>query len=143
MEDNNMLAEFFERTRDKVWIYWAITSGLLIADVMGWPLGLSLAIALNVIQLGHFYFETKSVTSFPVQVRLAYLILLLVIMWPPLYWLLYFVILGTSAMVLFDYCFLARFMSLMPWNCKQRYNVSLFLKTFVSRPVEGSVQIKE
>ncbi len=89
-----MLAEFVERTRDKVWIYWAITSGFLIADVMGWPLGLSLAIALNVIQLGHFYFETKSVTSFPVQVRLAYLILLLVIMWPPLYWLLYFVIFG-------------------------------------------------
>lgn len=138
-----MLAEFFERSRDKVWIYWTITSGLLISDVMGWPFGLSLAIALNVIQLGHFYFETKSVTSFPVQVRLAYLILLVVAMWPPMYWLLYFIILGTSAMVLFDYCFLARFISLMPWNYKQPYNLALFLRTFVSKPVSGSVQIKD
>lgn len=138
-----MLAEFFERSRDKVWIYWVITLGLLISDVMGWPFGLSLAIALNVIQLGHFYFETKSVTSFPVQVRLAYLILLVVAMWPPMYWLLYFIILGTSAMVLFDYCFLARFISLMPWNYKQPYNLTLFLRTFVSKPVSGSVQIKD
>lgn len=137
-----MLAEFFGRARDKVWVYWAITNGLLLADVMGWSFGLSLAIVLNVIQIGHFYSETKSMASFPVQVRVAYLMLLLIALWPPLYWMLYFVILGTSAMVLFDYCFLARCMSLMPWNCKQPYNLTLFLKTFVSKPVTGSVQIK-
>ena len=138
-----MLTEFLERTRDKVWIYWTMTNGLLLADVMGWPFGLTLAIVLNAIQIGHFYIETKSVTSFPVQVRLAYLLLLLVALWPPLYWVLYFVILGTTAMVLFDYCFLARFMSLMPWNCKQPYHRALILKTFVSKPVTGSVQIKD
>lgn len=138
-----MLAIFFERTGDKVWIYWTITNGLLLAHVMGWPFGLTLAIVLNAIQIGHFYSETKSVTSFPVQVRLAYLILLLVALWPPLYWLLYFVILGTTAMVLFDYCFLARFVSVMPWNCRQSYSLALFLKTFVSKPVTGSVQIKD
>jgi len=98
-----MLAKFFERSRDKVWIYWAITNGLL----------------------------------------LAYLILLLVALWPPLYWVLYFVILGTTAMVLFDYCFLARFMSLMPWNHLKPYSLSLFIKTFVSKPIAGSVQIKD
>lgn len=138
-----MLASFFERTTDKVWIYWAITNVLLLADVLGWPYGLFLAIALNAIQIVHFYNETQSASSFPVQVRVAYLMLLLVALWPPLYWLLYFVILGTTAMVVFDYCFLARFVSLMPWNCKQPLSWSLVQTTFISKPIAGSVEMKD
>jgi hypothetical protein len=128
---------------DKVWIYWAITDVLLIADISGWSLGLPLAVALNLIQIAHFYLETKSPTSFPVQVRVAYLMLLILAFWPPLYFVVYFVVLGTTAMVLFDYCFLARFMSLMPWNHQQPFNLALLMKTFVSKPMIGSVRIQD
>ena len=126
---------------NKVWIYWFVTDILLILDVTGWHYGLPLATALTVIQALHFYIETKSITSFPVQVRIAYGLLLAIAFWSPMYTIvLYFVILGTSAMVLFDYCFLARFMSLMPWNHNKKYSLSMIYRTFISKPVTGSVQ---
>ncbi|BBN59493.1 hypothetical protein [Hydrogenovibrio marinus] len=129
-----------DRIMNKVWVYWFITDILLILDVSGWHYGLPLATALTVIQIIHFYAESKSISAFPVQVRIAYTLLLLVAFWAPMYWVLYFVILGTTAMVLFDYCFLARFMSLMPWNHNERYSVSMVFRTFFSKPISGSVQ---
>lgn len=131
-----------QHMNNKVWIYWAITDILLIAAVAGWSEGLSLAIALTIIQIIHFYVETPQLKSFPVQVRIAYLILLLLALWSPLFFILYPVILGTTAMVVFDYCFLARFMSLMPWNHQQGMSLGLIKRTFFSKPVNGSVQIK-
>jgi hypothetical protein len=128
-----------ERINNKVWIYWFITDVLLIGWAMGWQAGLTLAILLTMIQVAHFYHEDKAISGFPTQVRIAYLLLLVLALWSPLSWLLYFVILGTTAMVVFDYCFLARFMSLMPWNHQLTYSTSLIWQTFMSKPVSGSV----
>lgn len=125
---------------DLIWWYWAITDVLLIAGVAGMPYGIEAAIVFNIIQVIHFYVRTPSVSAFPVQVRLAYLALLIVALYPPLFFLYYLIILGTSAMVLFDYCFLARFMSLMPWNHHQKFSIRLFSDTFFTKPVDGSVQ---
>ena len=125
---------------DLVWWYWAITDVLLIAGVAGMPYGIEAAIVFNVIQVIHFYTRTSSLSAFPVQVRLAYMALLIVALYPPLFFLYYLIILGTSAMVLFDYCFLARFMSLMPWNHQHRFSVGLLRETFFTKPVDGSVQ---
>lgn len=129
-----------QRMTNKIWVYWFITDLLLIADVFGGFAGLQLALALTLIQVVHFGVEQRSLTAFATQVRIAYALLLLAAFWPPLYWLIYPVILGTTAMVLFDYCFLARFMSLMPWNHKQPYSVGMIVGTFFSKPVAGSVQ---
>lgn len=128
------------RIRDKIWIYWLITDALLIGQVAFGHTGLLLAIGLTAIQVVHFFSEERSIRGFATQVRIAYLLLLLLMLWSPLYWLIYPVILGTSAMVLVNYCFLARFMSLMPWNLDQPYSVSMVLDTFFSKPVAGSVQ---
>ncbi|WP_130537603.1 hypothetical protein [Thiomicrorhabdus indica] len=125
---------------DKVWTYWLITDALLILDVFGWAYGLIAASVLTAIQVIHFRVDTGRASSFPVQVRIAYLLLLMAALWPPLYWLIYPVILGTTAMVLVDYCFLARFMSIMPWNLNQPYSFNMIYKTFFSKPVSGSVQ---
>ncbi|QAB15822.1 hypothetical protein [Hydrogenovibrio thermophilus] len=125
---------------DLIWWYWAITDALLIAGVAGVSYGIEAAIVFNVIQVVHFYARTPDVKAFPVQVRLAYLALLLVALYPPLFFLYYLIILGTSAMVFFDYCFLARFMSLMPWNHSERFSWGLIRSTFFSKPVDGSVQ---
>lgn len=125
---------------NKVWIYWLITDALLILDVFGWPYGLTAAAILTAVQTGHFWIDTGRLSSFPVQVRIAYLLLLIIAFWPPMNWLIYPIILGTTAMVLFDYCFLARFMSLMPWNLNQPYSLNKVYKTFFSKPVAGSIQ---
>lgn len=127
--------------KNKVWIYWAITDILLIMAVTEWPKAYTVAIGLTLFQIGHFYRDTPQLMSFPVQVRVAYLLLLIVALWSPLSWVVYPVILGTTAMVLFDYCFLARFMSLMPWNHQQPFSFNLIFKTFFSKPVAGSVKI--
>ncbi|MBO1924075.1 hypothetical protein [Thiomicrorhabdus sp. 6S3-12] len=128
------------RILNKVWGYWLITDLLLILEVTVWQgYGLMAAAALTLLQTLHFFTENPRISAFPVQVRIAYLLLLVIAFWPPLYWLLYPVILGTTAMVLFDYCFLARFMSLMPWNHNQRFSWSMIYQTFFSKPVEGSV----
>lgn len=129
------------KVKDKIWVYWLITDLLLIVDVMiGWSSGLEIALGLTLVQVLHFGIEQRSLVSFAVQVRVAYALLLLVALWPPLYWLVYPVILGTSAMVLLDYCFLARFMSLMPWNHNQKYSLKMVYTTFFSKPIDGSVQ---
>lgn len=128
------------RLTDKVWGYWLITDILLWMDVMGWHYALFAAALLTTVQIFHFWHDTGRIASFPVQVRIAYLLLLVAAFWPPLYWLIYPVILGTTAMVIFDYCFLARFMSLMPWNHNQPYSFAMIYQTFVSKPVSGSVQ---
>ncbi|MDX1351515.1 MAG: hypothetical protein R3254_00785 [Thiomicrorhabdus sp.] len=104
------------------------------------PQALIWAIALNTIQVVHFFWLTPQISNFAVQVRVAYLLLLVLALYPPLYFIFYLQIIGTTAMVVFNYCFLARFMSLMPWNNPQPYSLSSITETFFSKPVEGSVQ---
>lgn len=123
-----------------IWTYWAITDILLIAGVTFEPAALKLAIVLNVVQVLHFYWLTPKLSNFAVQVRMAYLLLLVMAMYPPLFFIFYLQIIGTTAMVLVNYCFLARFMSLMPWNKIEPYSLSMIWQTFFTKPVSGSVQ---
>ncbi|MEA3406194.1 MAG: hypothetical protein U9R28_10725 [Pseudomonadota bacterium] len=123
-----------------IWSYWAITDLLLILGVSYEPQALQWVIMLNILQVMHFFWLTPQIENFAVQVRIAYLLLLVVALYPPLYFIFYLQIIGTTAMVLLNYCFLARFMSLMPWNKIQPYSFKLISQTFMSKPIEGSVQ---
>ncbi|MDG6777562.1 hypothetical protein QCB44_02470 [Thiomicrorhabdus sp. zzn3] len=125
---------------NQIWIYWTLTDLLLIAGVIWDPILLYVTIGLTLVQTLHFYAMTPQLSNFAVQVRIAYLLLLLVALVPGLYSIYYLVILGTTAMILFDYCFLARCMALMPWNKKHPYSIRLIVSTFFSKPVTGSVQ---
>lgn len=122
------------------WVYWAITDILLIVGVSLEPFALKLAIALTALQVVHFYVRAANFSNFALQVRIAYLLLLLVALYPPLFFIFYLQIIGTTAMVLVNYCFLARMMSLMPWNKVEPYSRQLIFNTFFSKPVSGSVQ---
>lgn len=122
------------------WTYWAITDLLLIIGVTVEPLALKLAIILNIIQVIHFYSMTPHISNFAVQVRIGYLLLLVIALYPPLHFIFFLQIIGTTAMVALNYCFLARFMSLMPWNNTRQYTFELISQTFFSKPVDGSVQ---
>jgi len=121
------------------WWYWLVTVCLLTAGVSGWTIGFQLAIGLTVIQLVHFTIRGRSLTAFPVQVRVGYLLLLLVAFPQPLQWIYWIPTIGTWAQVLFGYCTMARMVSLLPWNRQEAFSLDLLKRTFLSAPVRGNI----
>ena len=124
---------------DRIRTYWAATTILLLGVVTGIEYSFEAVLILNVIQVIHFMLLEKSLTAFPVQVRTTYLGLLILSQAPYMIWILWWQLIGTTAMVLFNYCFLARSLSLMPWNKTENYSVELIKRTFFSAPVEGNI----
>jgi hypothetical protein len=133
-EDNMMILY-----KEMSWWYWAVTELLLIVGLAGRPEAFDLAIALSFAQLLHFRLREGSFTAFPVQVRLVYAVVLLVCAWPPLSWLYWWPAIGTFTLVAFGYCFLARFLSLMPWNRREPFTWRLAWRTFSAPPVKGNI----
>jgi hypothetical protein len=113
---------------------------LLTFGVSGNQIGFALAIGLTIIQLIHFVFRERNITAFPIQVRFWYLMLLLVAWLEPLQWIYWVPVIGTWAQVVFGYCTMARCVSLLPWNRSEQLSLDLLTKTFLSRPVRGSIK---
>ena len=126
-------------TRSINWWYWLATVILLTAGVSGRPAGFALAIGLTVVQLIHFSMRERSLIAFPLQVRLAYWLLLLIALPENLQWIYWIPTIGTWAQVLFGYCAMARAGSLLPWNRKQPLSFALLEQTFLSAPVRGNI----
>ena len=126
-------------TNSITWWYWFLTTLLLIGAVAGNTSSLQVVIGLNIVQVIHFALRDKSITTFPVQVRATYLGLLFLSQAPYLIWILWWQLIGTTAMVLFGYCFLARCLALMPWNKTEEYSWALVKRTFFSAPVKGNI----
>ena len=126
--------------RDVGWWYWLVTAGLLTFGVSGNQIGFALAIGLTIIQLIHFVFRERNITAFPIQVRFWYLMLLLVAWLEPLQWIYWVPAIGTWAQIVFGYCTMARCVSLLPWNRSEQLSIDLLTKTFLSRPVRGSIK---
>ena len=121
------------------WWYWLVTVILLSAGVSGWAPGFLLAIGLTAVQLLHFILRERSVTAFPVQVRFAYLLLLLLALPAPLQLIYWIPMIGTWAQVLLGYCTMARLVSLLPWNRQEPITPGLLKRTFLSAPVRGNI----
>jgi hypothetical protein len=130
---------FMLEYRSISWWYWLVTVGLLTAGVSGWPTGFMLAIGLTALQLVHFIIRERSISAFPVQVRFAYLLLLLIALPEKLQLIYWIPTIGTWAQVLFGYCTMARTVSLLPWNRKDAFSVDLLKRTFFSVPVRGNI----
>lgn len=124
---------------DLGWRYWAVTSLLLIAGLAGWQDGFLLATLLSAWQIAHFRRREHSFSAFPVQVRIAYTLLLLLALWPPLNWVFWIPAIGTPAQVLFGYCTLARCLSLLPWNRREPFSWRLLWRTFTAAPTRGNI----
>lgn len=125
--------------REISWWYWAVTATLLIIGLAGRFEAFYLATALGALQIVHFRLREGSFAAFPVQVRLAYTALLALALWEPMNWLFWVPAIGTPAQVLFGYCSLARCLSLLPWNRREPLSADLVRRTFLSRPIRGSV----
>lgn len=127
------------RWKGKDWWYWLVTDCLLIGSLAGWFWGIYPVIALTVIQTVHYFIRDRYITAFPVQVRLGYLLLLVLGMYPPLGFIHWVQLAGTTAVVTVGYCPLARIMVLMPWNRSRPLSFALVRETIVAPPVTGSV----
>jgi len=121
------------------WWYWLVTDGLLIGSLAGWPWDIYPAIALTSIQTVHYLVRERRIAAFPVQVRLSYLLLLVLGMYPPLGFIHWIQLAGTTAVVMVGYCPLARIMVLMSWNRRRQFAAELIWNTIISPPVAGSV----
>jgi len=119
------------------WWSWLLTAAALAASLAGWAAGLPAAVALTAAQLVHQAARTRSLRSFPVQVRAAYLALLASGGWAPLRVLHVLQLGGTIALLVFDYCPLARTLSLLPWNRRAPLTLALLRATFLSPPVRN------
>jgi hypothetical protein len=130
---------FMLEIRSLSWWYWLATVAFLTAGVAGWAPGFLCAIAATVFQLAHFIVIERSLSSFKVQVRLAYLLLLLIALLPNLRVIYWLPTIGTWALVLFGYCMMARMVSLLPWNRREPLSSALLRRTFFSAPVRGII----
>lgn len=126
--------------KDIGWWYWLLTAILLTFGVLGNEVGFILAMGLTSFHLLHYIIREKSIKAFPVQVRFWYLMLLLVSFPEIMQWLYWIPCIGTWAQILFGYCAMARMVSLWPWNREEDITLKFLIKTFLSRPVRGSVQ---
>ena len=121
------------------WWYWLATAVLLAASLLVWPVGLSVTMAFVALQAVHYVAREGSPRAFPAQTRIAYLGLLAAGAWPPLAFLHWLQLAGTCGSLAFDYCLLARIVSLLPWNRTERLGLRRVWRTFASPPVRGSV----
>lgn len=120
--------------KDIGWWYWLVSASALTAGVAGWHWGFCIAGTLTVVQIIHFTIRAGSLTAFPVQIRLAYLAILIAAALPALQWLYWVPTIGTWALVVFGYCLIARVLSLMPWNRQGPLTLSRILFTFIAKP---------
>jgi hypothetical protein len=133
MNDNSRRL-FYLKADDWTWWAWTITTALLIAGLSGYPVAFIGAMIVTAIQMLVLLLRDRSPTAFSVQLRLAYLVLLLIAYPPLMRWLYWLPTVGTLALIVFGYCLLARCLSLLPWNSREAYSLSRLRRTFLSAP---------
>ena len=120
--------------QDWTWWVWLVSACLLLVGLMGMPKAFPATLLLSIAQFILFLARERAFNAFPVQLRLAYTLLLTICLLPPMRWLYWLPAVGTSALVIFGYCLLARMLSLLPWNRAEPITIDLLRRTFLSRP---------
>lgn len=125
---------FHIKLDDWTWWVWTITAVLLAIGLGGYTRAFIAAMAVTAGQGSVLLVRDRSPAAFSVQLRAAYLLLLLISYPPALRWLYWLPMVGTFALVIFGYCLLARVLSLLPWNNPEPYTLDRLRRTFLSAP---------
>jgi hypothetical protein len=125
---------FYLNPTDWTWWAWLVTAISLAIGMLGIPRAFLIAMALTLAQGVVFFVKDRSLSTFSVQLRVAYLSLLALCYLPAMRWLYCLPTIGTFALVIFGYCLMARFLSLLPWNSSEPYSVDRIRRTFFSAP---------
>ncbi|HWI59928.1 MAG TPA: hypothetical protein VNZ22_22045 [Bacillota bacterium] len=124
----------FIRINDYTWWLWFLIVCCLLAGLLANPVYFLVAIGIATLQAVGFVARERSLSSFPAQLRLAYLMLLTVLYIPPLRPLYWIPAIGTFALCFFGYCLLARCLSLLPWNRTSPLTLQEVVRTFTVPP---------
>jgi hypothetical protein len=119
---------------DWTWWAWTVTAVLLALGLWGVSGSFEAAILLSACQTAATLMRDRRASAFPVQLRVAYTLLLLVCYPSWMHWLYWLPTVGTLALVIFGYCLMARFLSLLPWNRREPISLDLIRRTFLSAP---------
>lgn len=127
------------RPAELSWWLWLASAVLLAAWLAGTAWAFWALLSLCAFQVAWFRVREGRFAAFPVQVRIAYGLLIASTAWEPLHWLAYVPAIGTWAQVIFGYCALARILSLLPWNRREALTWGLVARTFLTPPATGSI----
>jgi hypothetical protein len=122
-----------------IWTYWLGTDICLALSLLVRPDMLYAAMLIVIVHSLHMYTRSPHLFSFPMQVRLGYLGLLILGQLPYNGWIHWVQLAGTTALISVNYCPLARLLSLMPWNRHQLLSWQFVRKAIYSMPVNGSI----
>jgi hypothetical protein len=129
-----------KRFRNLSFQYWLAMDVLLGLGLFGIvPGALPLAVALGVAQSFHNLMRERHLLAFPVQVRVAYLGLLVLGLWEPASFVHWLQFAATTILLVFDYCPLARSLALMPWNRFRPLTARFVWRTYLTPPVPGCI----
>jgi hypothetical protein len=120
-------------------LYWQLTALGLACHFAGWPAALPLVLALNAAQGVHVLALRRGLRPLDVQVRLGYLALLLLGMVGPLWPIHVVQFVGVNALLVADYCPLARLLVLLPWNRQQPLTPALLRWLALAPPAPGPI----
>lgn len=125
--------------KDTAWWYWLASTTCLWLAIAVDPFAFQLALGIGVVQLVHFALGERSMTAFPVQNRIGYLLVLLSAMPEMLSWMIWVPAIGTALRVLFGYCLMARILMLMPFNRTRPLSWRFVRDAFLTPPVPGNI----
>jgi hypothetical protein len=125
---------FYINLNDWTWWAWTLTTVLLVAGLFGYDSALTGATAVTAAHGLIVLARDRSLVAYSVQLRAAYLLLLLICHLPATRWLYWLIAAGTFALIVFGYCFLTRVLSLLPWNSREAYTLDRLRRTFLSAP---------
>lgn len=125
---------FYFNLNDWVWWAWMLTIVLLVAGLCGYGSALAGATVVTAAHGLIVFVRDRSPVAYSVQLRAAYVLLLLICYLPYTLWLYWLIVVGTLALNVFGYCFLTRVLSLLPWNSDEAYTLDRLRRTFFSAP---------
>jgi hypothetical protein len=115
------------------WMCLIIATGLAVG-IAGYLLGFLVAMGISLAKAVFSAFQYRSLRP-AAQVRVAYLLFLMICFIPGLRWLYWVPMIGTLALVICGYCLMARFLSLLPWNRAEASNAKSLWHTFIDPPL--------
>jgi len=125
---------FYLNLNDWVWWAWTLTTVLLVTGLSGYSQALIGATVMTAVHGLIVLVRDRSPFAYSVQLRAAYVLLLLICFLPHTGWLYWLIAAGTFALNIFGYCFLTRVLSLLPWNSREAYTSDRLRRTFFSAP---------
>ncbi len=123
-------------------LYWQLTALSLAAHFASWRWGLPLAAALTAVQVAHVLALRRSLRALDVQVRIGYLALLGVGTLPGAWPLHVVQFVGVNAVLVVDYCLLARLLTLLPWNRRLPLSAALVRRVLLMPPAPGAIHTR-